>query len=290
MSARRVVVCYHPGIAGARDLAEGISEQLRRAACEPWIVPLGDEGAVGVDLAAQAEGAALLVCVGGDGTVLRASEAAGLTGTPIFGVRMGRLGFLTEATPPGAQSALARVLAGEGRVEERALVLATIDGGEPLHALNDVVIGRRSLGHTISVGARLDGVLIAEYRADAVIVATATGSTGYTLSIGGPVLTPTSRELILMPLAPHLTSHNPLVLPGDTRISLEVARGDGMVVVDGVHERAIESGQRIEVTGSPRRARFARLGDEGQFYSNVADRLGWLRSDHTLGAAGGERQ
>ena len=63
-----------------------------------------------------------------------------------------------------------------------------------------------------------------------------------------------------------------------------------MVVVDGVHERAIESGQRIEVTGSPRRARFARLGDEGQFYSNVADRLGWLRSDHTLGAAGGERQ
>ena len=288
MSARRVVLCYHPGIAGARAMAEALSEQLRAAGCEPRVEALGDEGAPGAELAARAQGAALLVCVGGDGTVLRASEAAGLSGAPIFGVRMGRLGFLTEATPPDAESALSRVLAGEGRVEERALAVATVDSADPLHALNDVVIGRRTLGHTISVGARLDGVLIAEYRADAVIVATATGSTGYTLSIGGPVLTPTSSELILMPLAPHLTSHNPLVLPGETRISLEVARGEGMMVVDGIRERAVEAGQRIEVTGSARRTRFARLGDEGQFYANVAERLGWLRSDHTLDAAGGE--
>ncbi len=197
---------------------------------------------------------------------------------------MGRLGFLTEATPPDAQAALARVLAGAGRVEERALVQASIDGGAPLHALNDVVIGRRSLGRTVSVGASLDGVLVAEYRADAVIVATATGSTGYTLSIGGPVLTPTSSDLILMPLAPHLTSHNPLVLPGATRISLQLVRGEqALLVVDGVHEHPIESGQMVEVTGSPRRVRFARLGDAGQFYANVADRLGWLRSDHALG-------
>ena len=287
MSAPRVVVCYHPGIAGAREMAEALSEQLRRSAREPRVVALGDAGAAGADLAARAEGASLLVCVGGDGTVLRASEAAATTGIPIFGVRMGRLGFLTEATPPDAESALARVLAGEARVEERALAVATVDGAEPLYALNDVVIGRRTLGHTISVGARLDGVLIAEYRADAVIVATATGSTGYTLSIGGPVLTPTTSELILMPLAPHLTSHNPLVLPGGTRISLEVARGEVMIVVDGIHERAVEAGQLVEVTGSERRARFARLGDEGQFYANVAERLGWLRADHTLGAAGG---
>lgn len=265
-------------------MADSIADQVRLAGCEPWVGPLGAEGAVDVDLAARAAGAALLVCVGGDGTVLRASEASATANTPIFGVRMGRLGFLTEATPPDVHVALAKVLAGEGRVEERALVQASIDGGEPVHALNDVVIGRRTLGHTISVGARLDGVLIAEYRADAVIVATATGSTGYTLSIGGPVLTPTSRELILMPLAPHLTSHNPLVLPGETRILLEVVRGEqAILVVDGVHEYPIESGRVVEVTGSPRRARFARLGDAGQFYANVADRLGWLRSDHALG-------
>jgi len=285
VSARRVVVCYHPGIAGARGMAESIADQVRLDGCEPWVAPLGTEEGAAVELAAQTAGAALLVCVGGDGTVLRASEAASAAGTPIFGVRMGRLGFLTEATPPDAQAALARVLAGVGRVEERALVQARIDDGEPLHALNDVVIGRRTLGRTISVGASLDGVLVAEYRADAVIVATATGSTGYTLSIGGPVLTPTSSELILMPLAPHLTSHNPLVLPGETQISLQVVRGeDALLVVDGVHEHPIESGQVVSVTGSPRRVRFARLGDAGQFYANVADRLGWLRSDHTLGS------
>jgi NAD+ kinase len=279
-----VVICYHPAIAGARGMAETIAEQLRRDGCEPWVGPLGAEGAGEAELAKQAAGAALLVCVGGDGTVLRASEAASTAGTPIFGVRMGRLGFLTEATPPDAQAALSKVLAGAGRVEERALVQASIDGGEPLHALNDIVIGRRTLGRTVSVGASLDGVLVAEYRADAVIVATATGSTGYTLSIGGPVLTPTSSDLILMPLAPHLTSHNPLVLPGKTHISLEVVRGEqSVLVVDGEHEHPIESGQVVEVTGSPRRVRFARLGGEGQFYANVADRLGWLRSDHALG-------
>ncbi len=279
-----MVICYHPAIAGARGMAETIAEQVRRDGCEPWVGPLGAEGAGEAELAKQAAGAALLVCVGGDGTVLRASEAVGTSGTPIFGVRMGRLGFLTEATPPDAQAALSKVLAGAGRVEERALVQARIDGGEPLHALNDIVIGRRTLGRTVSVGASLDGVLVAEYRADAVIVATATGSTGYTLSIGGPVLTPTSSDLILMPLAPHLTSHNPLVLPGGTHISLEVVRGEqSVLVVDGVHEHPIESGQVVEVTGSPRRVRFARLGGEGQFYANVADRLGWLRSDHALG-------
>jgi NAD+ kinase len=279
-----VVICYHPAIAGARGMAETIAEQVRRDGCDSWVGPLGAEGAGEAELAKQAAGAALLVCVGGDGTVLRASEAAGTAGTPIFGVRMGRLGFLTEATPPDAQAALSKVLAGEGRVEERALVQARIDGVEPLHALNDIVIGRRTLGRTVSVGASLDGVLVAEYRADAVIVATATGSTGYTLSIGGPVLTPTSSDLILMPLAPHLTSHNPLVLPGGTHISLEVVRGEqSVLVVDGVHEHPIESGQVVEVTGSPRRVRFARLGGEGQFYANVADRLGWLRSDHALG-------
>ncbi len=284
MSVRRVVICYHPGIIGARSMADLIAEQVRLDGCEPWVGPLGAEGSSEEEIAKQAVGAVLLICVGGDGTVLRASEAASAAGTPIFGVRMGRLGFLTEATPLDAQAVLSKVLAGMGRVEERSLVRASIDGGDPLHALNDVVIGRRALGRTVSVGASLDGVLIAEYRADAVIVATATGSTGYTLSIGGPVLTPISRDLILMPLAPHLTSNNPLVLPGETNISLEVVHGDqALLVVDGVHEHPVESGQVVEVTGSPRRVRFVRLGETGQFYANVADRLGWLRSDHTLG-------
>jgi NAD+ kinase len=130
-------------------------------------------------------------------------------------------------------------------------------------------------------------VLVAEYRGDAVIVATATGSTGYALSAGGPILHPTSSELVLVPVAPHLTRANALVLPVGVRIRLYVARGESaMLTVDGRHERPVETGALVEVSRSTRTVRFVRLGGENQFYANLAQRLGWLRLDH--GVADGE--
>lgn len=134
----------------------------------------------------------------------------------------------------------------------------------------------------------IDGVLLAEYRADAVVVATATGSTGYTLAISGPILYPTSPELIVGAVAPHLSYGNALVVRGETEITLQIARGyEAMMTVDGQHERPVPSGTIVRVTRSPRMARFVRLGGEQQFYANLALRLGWLRIDHQL-AAGGE--
>ena len=230
----------------------------------------------------------LLVCVGGDGTVLHASEVAARSGTPIFGVRIGRLGFLCEVTEGEAAEAIERVLRGEARSERRTMVQAHFEDTEadepgPVHALNDVVIGRRGLGRTISVGARVDGVLIAEYRADAVIVATATGSTGYALSVGGPILHPSSDNVVLIPVAPHLSRSNALVLPGDANLQLEVARGfEAYMTVDGQLERPVPAGTVVHVSRSPRTVEFLRLGDESQFYANLARRLGWLRLDHVL--------
>src|SRR5690606_28790179 len=101
---------------------------------------------------------------------------------------MGRLGFLAEATEGEAEGALERILQGEGRLERRVMLQAQVGEAEAQHALNEIVIGRVHLGRTISVGLRVDGELLAEYRADAVIAATATGSTGYALSVGGPIM------------------------------------------------------------------------------------------------------
>ena len=125
-------------------------------------------------------------------------------------------------------------------------------------------------------------MLLAEYRSDAVVVSTATGSTGYALSVGGPILNPLSEELILVPVAPHLTQSNAIVLPGDTTVRLELARGDALMIVDGMHESEVRPGMVVEISHSPRSVQFVRVGAEHRFYANLAERLGWLRHDHDL--------
>ena len=286
-----IAVSYHKDVAGAGELAARLADQAIAEGRRAWVSVLPEAGDTAADVAfcEELRAADLLVCVGGDGTVLHASGYAAQTGTGIFGVRMGRLGFLTEAVEADAEAAFAEVLRGHARLEPHSMVQARIGEGESLHALNDVVIGRAVLGRTISVSARIQGVLVAEYRADAVVVATATGSTGYALSVGGPILHPSSDEVIVVAVAPHLTRANPLVLHGDTHLLLTVERGyEAVLTVDGLHQSPVESGTVVEVSRSPRSANFVRLGDEAQFYANIAKRLGWLREDHAVGDTGGD--
>lgn len=290
---RRVGVVYHPALEGAEPVARELAALAAERGAEPWVAPLPrDAGAGG--LAEGVAGSDLLVCVGGDGTVLHAAGIAARSGTPVYGVRMGRLGFLAESTEPEATAGLSAILGGGGRIEERVMLRASIEGAgdvQPFDALNDVVIGGEHLGRTVSVGLRVDGVLLAEYRADAVIAATATGSTGYALAVGGPILHPTSDDVIVTPVAPHLSYTNALVLPGSADIELVVARGiRALMIVDGAHEQPIESGAVVRIGLSPLRVRFYRLGEERQFYANLARRLGWLRIDHALGPEAGSQR
>ncbi|MEX2446900.1 MAG: NAD(+)/NADH kinase [Dehalococcoidia bacterium] len=281
----KVAICYYRNVGGAQALADLLAEQATAAGIFCWVDVLPDPTDVPASEAflERLRPADLLVSVGGDGTVLHASEFAAQTGTAVFGVRMGRLGFLTETVEADALEAFEAVLRGGARLERHSMVQASVGGGEPMHALNDIVIGRAILGRTISVGAHIDGVLIAEYRADAVLVSTATGSTGYSLAVGGPILDPAASEMILVAVAPHLTRANPIVLPVDTRLRLFVERGyEAIITFDGLHQSPVESGTVVEVTRSPRSVDFVRLGGPEQFYSNVARRLGWLRQDHAL--------
>ena len=284
-----IAICYHRDVKGAADLAARLAAQAEAAGRRAWVnvLPIPGDGEGSAAFCERLRTANLLVCVGGDDTVLHASEFAAQTGTPIFGVRMGRLGFLTETVEAEAETSFAEVLHGNARLERHSMVQARIGEGEPMHALNDVVIGRAVLGRTISVGARIEGVPVAEYRADAIVIATATGSTGYALSVGGPILHPSSAEMIIVAVAPHLTRANPLVLPAATRLRLSVERGyEAILTVDGLHQSPVESGMVVEVSESPRSVDFVRLGGPEQFYANIAQRLGWLRQDHALGDLG----
>lgn len=287
---RRIGLCYHPDVTGAEALAQRLAASLP-GDMEHWIEPLTRQSYGDSLDDRQVRDSDLLVCVGGDGTVLQASSVAARCETPVFGVRMGRLGFLAESTEAEAEAALALIVQGGGRVEERAMVQARVGEGPARHALNEVVIGRPDLGRTVTVGVRIGGVLLAEYRADGVMVSTASGSTGYALAVGGPIMHPTSGDMVVAAVAPHLSYPNGLLIPGHEVVTLEVERGhQAVMILDGRDPTPVPSGTQVRVTRSPHVARFVRLGGEHQFYANLARRLGWLRVDHALPAESDDSQ
>jgi len=190
------------------------------------------------------------------------------------GINLGRLGFMTELSIDEARDKLAALLAGEGWVDERAMLQAELAGKWTYHALNDVVLGRGTVSRVIYVETTIDGTPLTTYKADGVIIATATGSTGYSLAAGGPILYPQSREILLNPISPHLTFANALVLPPAAIVELKLRTDhQAMLSIDGQINLALESGDTIRVSLSPHAARFLRAQPPAFFYSTLMERL-----------------
>ena len=267
---RKVGVYYHARPAPA-EFAAALTEQLAGAVEHVWSCAAHDESE-----AEQLPGTDLIICVGGDGTVLRAARLAAPHGVPLLGVNMGRLGFLTELVPAEVSDRLVEILSDGGRIEERSMLVARVQGtaydGE-YHALNDVVIGRRSIGRAVYVEVDVDGERFTAYSADAVVVASATGSTGYNLSAGGPILHPESREIVLTPVAPHLSMSRSVVLPADAEIALVSRTNQASLSIDGQEDIDLVEGARIAVRRGPHVARFLRLSPPQHFYAVVGKHL-----------------
>ena len=272
---RKVGIFLHSRWSVAVQLAGRVESVLSAEGCDVWQTSDWDDAAV----VEQTPGTDLLICLGGDGTVLRAARTVVPHSVPILGVNMGRLGFLTEVRPDELVDRLRDVLEGRFRIEERAMLQAQVPSwGATHHALNDVIVGRASVGRPLYVETAVDGVRLAIHRCDAVIVATATGSTAYSLSAGGPILHPESPELLLTPVAPHLGSARPLVLPQDAIIELTVtADKEAVVSVDGQIDRELASGDSVSVCRSAHMARFVRFSKPQDYYAVLAEKLGWLR-------------
>lgn len=170
---------------------------------------------------------ALMVSLGGDGTMLRAVTFIGQKSIPLVGVNTGRLGFLSLLSTHDAQKLFERFVSGNYRLEERQLLELTLVGDETLfgganYALNEVAVSRKDTTSMITIEAWLDDVYLTTYWADGLLVATPTGSTGYSLSCGGPVLTPDAKSLVITPVAPHHLNARPLVVDDATTIRLKV--------------------------------------------------------------------
>ncbi len=223
----------------------------------------------------------LLVIAGGDGTILRTVRAIAPHTIPIVGVNMGRVGFMTELRVEDAITRLPFYIAGHARAEERMMLEASVTAAGDtsprltVHALNDVVVGGADVSSLLDIQTEIDGVPLTSFRADAVIVSTATGSTGYTLAAGGPILFPEARVMLIQPVAAHTGLRDGLVVPDDSVVELRPANRSGATVIpDGFVDAKIGPQDRVRVTRSPHTARFLRANPPSAFYTTLTQRLG----------------
>ena len=180
----------------------------------------------------------LVIVLGGDGTLLHAARQVGDSGVPILGVNLGSLGFLTNIALPDIYDVLEKVLAGDYRIEERMTLRAVLekDATVPPHVvLNDVVINKGALARIITLKVNINRMYMTTYRADGLIVSTPTGSTGYNMSAGGPIIYPTLSAIIITPICPHTLTNRPIVIPGDADIDIKLVSesSDVFVTLDG---------------------------------------------------------
>jgi NAD+ kinase len=280
---KKVGIFVHSRWPVAMQLAAEVNEHLLAHGVESvWAATDWDDA----DVTANMPGTDLLMCLGGDGTVLRAARSVIPNPVPILGVNMGRLGFLAELRPGELMEHLPDVLSRRFRLESRTMLQAQIPSwGVTFHALNDVVVGRQTVARPVYVDVSVDGSRLAIHRCDAMIVATATGSTAYSLSAGGPILHPESPDIILTPVSPHMAAARPLVLPPDSVVDLTAgADQEAIVSIDGQVDRPLTSNDTVSVCRSPYKARFVRFSRPQDYYGALAERLDWLRvlkaSDH----------
>lgn len=224
----------------------------------------------------------LVVSMGGDGTMLRAADLAVREDVPVLGVNLGDLGYLTEVDEDGLPMALKRFLSGAYRVEERMRLDVTVkrhDGsGEHSSALNDMVVEKSSPGHTVRVDVELDGTYFTSWVADGLILGTPTGSTAYSFSVGGPIVDPVHRAVIMAPVAPHMLFDRSVVLRPDCEVRVIVrGRRKGGLSVDGRPHRNLEPGESVTVVAGGRPSLFVAF-PERDFHTVLRDKLGlWSR-------------
>lgn len=272
---KRIGILYHPLREKARDLSQRLEEFLSSRRISSWRCSAWDEDKA----KPQVAGTELILSIGGDGTILHSARIAAPLSVPILGINLGRLGFITEIDADEVLSHLPGLLKGKGWIEERAMLEAQV-ADRSFHALNDVVLHSVAV-RLVNIEAKIDGTVLTTYRADGVIVASATGSTSYSLASGGPILHPQSREIVLQPISCHLGLSHALVLPPQSAVDLKIARGEKVILsIDGQVELPLSDGQNVTVRLSPYIARFLRSREPTYFYGSLWQKLGGKRNEN----------
>ncbi len=273
---KRVGILYHPLIEAAQTLAKEIGDLLTSRGVAVWLCSAWE----GEKARAQANDADLIITTGGDGTILRAAQAVVPCQIPITGINLGKLGFMTELNAVEAKAKLLSMLEGEGWIDERSMIEVELSDTKQEHqqaqvfyALNDVVVARGGIARMIYIEASIDGEPFTTYRTDGVIVATATGSTAYSLAASGPILHPQSSDFLMLPITPHLSLPYTLVLPATAVAKLRVSTAhEATMSIDGHINLPLLDGTIVTLKHSPVTTRFLRIHPES-FYGSLEQRL-----------------
>ena len=215
------------------------------------------------------------IVVGGDGTLLRSARFYSPINVPVFGVNLGRLGFLAQAKPDNIEFALEKIITGHFKIEER-MMLSSIGG--KLTALNDIVIKGDSFSRTSRLYVHINDKIVCDYLADGIIISTPTGSTAYTLSAGGPILVPSLNAMVIVPICPHTMNARPLVIPASEKIEVTTsqARTKLKIAADGQQVMSLGISDKIIIEENKYKARLLLLENENNgFYSILREKLHW---------------
>lgn len=262
MAAIRLVV--HEGRGAAVEAADGLRASLLEEGHE-----------VGTSAHAHTD---LVVSVGGDGTFLRAAHLASAIGCPVLGVKVGRLGFLTEVEPAEALELIRTAIAGTARLEERLALTAEPGAGadfEPQWGLNEIMVEKQSRHRLVRLAVHVDGTYVTTFSADGVIVATPTGSTAYSFSARGPIVGPGVPCLVLTPIAAHMVFDRSFVLEAHRTVILEVMGEESAVLsADGRASLELPIGTRVRIRAAAEQpARFVRRGSDDDFLTRVREKF-----------------
>ena len=275
---QRIGVLAHPSRPDTHPVARKIAKLLSKRGIANWVYTVWDEDAVKADVAS----ADIVMAIGGDGAMLRAGRVCAEQGVPVLGVNMGWLGFLTEIQQPDdCEAGLDALLAGEYWIERRMMLQATLmqDRSTVIgcyRALNDVVISGSVFGRMVQIATYIDKHWATTYNADALILSTPTGSTAYALATGGPILPPELRNILMLPMAPHLSMDRPIVLARGAVVDIEPTRENRHAVVltvDGKVEAELDENQHVCITSAEPVSQFVRLRERNYFYRSLLDRL-----------------
>ncbi|HVQ42043.1 MAG TPA: NAD(+)/NADH kinase [Vicinamibacterales bacterium] len=286
---RRASLIARHTLPAALEALREAAAHLERRGCAPVIESTTAEAAgIGgrwpaVSRDTLAAGVDVVIAFGGDGTLLDAASAVSHSAhdAPLVGINLGHLGFLTEVGRQDMIAALDRLVDGETTVEERLLLAGRVhrQGGAlpDRFALNDIVVTRGALARMIEIDVEVDGAPVSHVKADGLIVATATGSTAYNLSAGGPILHPSADAVVLTPLAPHALTNRPVVLPASSNIRLRPMvdpSSDPVLTFDGQHGVPLQTGDEVDIMRAPRVLRLLRTSGRTHF-DMLREKLKW---------------
>ena len=282
-AVRRIGFAYNPTIETAIELRERAAGWVEVHGLEQWAAAAADEAA----LAANLPGTDVLVVLGGDGTFLRAARAVIAIDVPLLGINVGKVGFLSKVEAVALERVLGQLMAGEYGLEHRMALEGVIrrDGGtqaeEPRRvvALNDIVIARGSLARVVRLATEIGESHLATFVADGLVVASPTGSTGYSFSAGGPILDPTARNLVVTPIAGYLTTIRSVVVGPSAVVRCRVVAADeALVSIDGREDVRIDVGDVVEVRAIERPVRLVEPVGSLPFWDLVRQKVELLPS------------